>query len=35
VGNTPDDDFDEGILGEDMALLGQRLCLHVGEYANT
>lgn len=35
VWNTPDDDFDEGILGKDMALLGQRLRLHVGEYANT
>src|SRR5919106_5861715 len=32
--NPPDDNFDEGILGEDMALLGQRLRLHVGDYAN-
>ncbi len=32
--HTPDNDLCEGILGEDMAFVGQRLCLHVGEYTN-
>src|SRR5687768_18232536 len=33
--NTPDNDFDEGIFGDDMALLGHRLRLHVGDRKST